>query len=290
MNKLFINLKSIPIQSFKFPGGEVSVRIDTTVVPSSISEYAFIDADIRSSDDLMELLMLTDAVRREFPEVELGLMMPYLPYARQDRVMVPGESLSIKVIASIINAQNYTWVKVWDAHSDVGVALLDRCVNVSQYELVKTVGSLNFPTPKDTVIVSPDAGAEKKIFAFAKELGFENVVRAGKVRDVSSGKITGTEVYVPEPALYKTDKDFLIVDDICDGGRTFIELAKKLRPMTAGKIKLLITHGIFSKGIEVFDGIIDEVLVINNIGGAVSTSGVVVRDKRWVDNKPLIPV
>jgi ribose-phosphate pyrophosphokinase len=278
MNKLFINLKSIPIQSFKFPGGEVSVRIDTTVVPSSISEYAFIDADIRSSDDLMELLMLTDAVRREFPEVELGLMMPYLPYARQDRVMVPGESLSIKVIASIINAQNYTWVKVWDAHSDVGVALLDRCVNVSQYELIKTVGSLNFPTPEDTVIVSPDAGAEKKIFAFAKELGFENVVRAGKVRDVSSGKITGTEVYVPEPALYKTDKDFLIVDDICDGGRTFIELAKKLRPMTTGKIKLLITHGIFSKGIEVFDGIIDEVLVINNIGGAVSTSSVVVRD------------
>jgi ribose-phosphate pyrophosphokinase len=126
--------------------------------------------------------------------------------------------------------------------------------------------------------VSPDAGAEKKIFAFAKELGFENVVRAGKVRDVSSGKITGTEVYVPEPALYKTDKDFLIVDDICDGGRTFIELAKKLRPMTTGKIKLLITHGIFSKGIEVFDGIIDEVLVINNIGGAVSTSSVVVRD------------
>jgi ribose-phosphate pyrophosphokinase len=70
----------------------------------------------------------------------------------------------------------------------------------------------------------------------------------------------------------------LIVDDICDGGRTFIELAKKLRPMTTGKIKLLITHGIFSKGIEVFDGIIDEVLVINNIGGAVSTSSVVVRD------------
>lgn len=263
MIKLYANFIEVPVKIFKFSGGEVSVKIEN---PSSvIAKMINIDADINSSDDLMTLLMLTDAIRRIDTSARITLGMPYLPYARQDRVMVPGESLSIKVFTSIINAQNYAEVMVWDAHSDVGVALIDRCVNVPQYALVRT-GNVD----EKTILVSPDAGAEKKIFSFAKEFGFAGVIRAGKVRDVSTGKIMSTEVNWPT-AGYKTDRDFMIVDDICDGGGTFIALAEVLRPRTTGKIKLLITHGIFSKGIEVFDGIIDEVMVINNINKAKST-------------------
>jgi ribose-phosphate pyrophosphokinase len=57
-------------------------------------------------------------------------------------------------------------------------------------------------------------------------------------------------------------RDFLIVDDICDGGRTFIELAKVLRPLTSGQVKLYVTHGIFSAGFEALAGL-DRIFVAN---------------------------
>jgi ribose-phosphate pyrophosphokinase len=66
---------------------------------------------------------------------------------------------------------------------------------------------------------------------------------------------------IPVEELAK--KDFLIVDDICDGGRTFIELAKVLRPWTTGKIYLYVTHGIFSNGLDVFNSLIDGVYTAN---------------------------
>lgn len=75
-----------------------------------------------------------------------------------------------------------------------------------------------------------------------------------KARNVQTGEITGTEVYGDVK-----DKVVLIIDDICDGGRTFIELGKVLKERGASKVILYVTHGIFSQGKQVFEGIIDEV-------------------------------
>jgi ribose-phosphate pyrophosphokinase len=58
-----------------------------------------------------------------------------------------------------------------------------------------------------------------------------------------------------------------MVDDICDGGRTFIELAKELRGMGAEKVHLYVTHGFFTKGLSVFDGIIDVVDAVHYRAG-----------------------
>ena len=263
---------TISYKSFVFSGGEVSVKIsDTSAIVDSKSIHLF--ASIKNSNDLMELLMITDAIRIIKPEILISVTIPYLPYARQDRVMVDGESLSIKVFANIINSQNYINVYVWDAHSEVGVALIDRCVNTPQYVMFNILGYN--ADPANTILVSPDAGAEKKIYGFAKATGIADIMFASKVRDVNNGKILQTVINnIPGGAgLHQpeTRKDFLIADDICDGGGTFIALAEKLRPLTTGKIKLLVTHGIFSKGIEVFDGIIDEVIVLNNINDVKST-------------------
>ncbi len=115
---------------------------------------------------------------------------------------------------------------------------------------------------KDVILVSPDAGANKKVLDFAKYWKFSEVVRADKVRNVLTGKIESTKVY----SSHVSSKDFLILDDICDGGRTFIELAKELRKLTDGKIYLYVTHGIFSAGMDVFDGLIDKIYVSNLMG------------------------
>lgn len=258
--KLSIDGNLYDSESFIFSGGEVQVKIPLVRDDfyNQIGAYRItIRADLINSDRIMELFMLTDALRRQYPNARSDLICPYFPYARQDRVMNNGEALAVRVMATLINEQRYDSVEIWDAHSDVTLALLDRVDNIGQEKFVQhlyVTGTIGF----NNVLVAPDAGAMKKITSVSKLTGL-SMVRADKTRDVKTGEITGTVVY-SDPI---GDKDFLIVDDICDGGRTFIELAKVLRPLTEGKVKLYVTHGIFSKGLEVFDGLIDEIYCAN---------------------------
>jgi ribose-phosphate pyrophosphokinase len=159
-------------------------------------------------------------------------------------------------MCDIVNSLGFSIVIVWDVHSDVSLALLDRVHNKKQHHFYRRIPWTN------TVLVAPDAGAMKKTLEAAKELGLP-MVRADKIRSADTGEITGTVVY----SEHIGDRDFLIADDICDGGRTFIELAKVLRPLTNGKIYLYVTHGIFSKGLDVFNGLIDGVYTANPFPG-----------------------
>lgn len=243
------HMSEIDVQSMTFSGGEVQVR---ALVTRSHADY-LICADLRDTHGVMELLLVTDALRRQGVK-RLILEMRYLPYARQDRVCASGEALSLKVFADLINAQRYDKVTVWDCHSDVGTALINNLDHIDQ-------SCLALPTAlalEGCVLVAPDSGALKKVMSLAKK-SFRDFVRADKTRNPSTGAIDGTVVY----SEHVGDRNFLIVDDICDGGRTFIELAKALRPLTSGEIYLYVTHGIFSAGLNVFDGVIDRVYVAN---------------------------
>jgi ribose-phosphate pyrophosphokinase len=106
------------------------------------------------------------------------------------------------------------------------------------------------------VLISPDAGAYKKIGKLCSKLGWEGeLVAANKYRSISTGNIESLE-------LSKQDfngKDVLIIDDICIGGRTFIELAKKLREKNVGRIYLAISHGVFSNGFRDLNQYFEEI-------------------------------
>lgn len=252
LGRIHVDGGSVTFDVLRFSGGEMHVRLTNV---SLMSGECTITALVRSSDDLMVVLLLTDACRRAGAE-NVYLVLPYLPYARQDRVCAHGEALSLRVMCDLINAQKYSEVRVWDVHSDVALALLDRVLNIGPTRFLKHASDLD---DTNTVLVAPDAGAIKKVAVVAKALHMP-YVRADKTRDAATGEITGTVIY----SEHIGDKDFLIVDDICDGGRTFIELAKVLRPLTRGAVKLYVTHGIFSKGVDVFDGLIDQVYVANS--------------------------
>lgn len=243
---------------FKFSGGEIQIRfdeLDQYVKRDLKGAPLTLEVNITSSDILMEVLLLTDALRR-MGHKTLRLKSKYFPYARQDRVCYPGESLSLKVVCDIINSQNYEYVTIWDAHSDVTPALLNNVVNVPVEQLIP----LSIFLDKDYILVSPDAGATKKVTNVAKRFS-RPMVTAEKIRDTNTGDILSTRVRIPWE--HCGARNFLIVDDICDGGRTFIELAKVLRETTTGKIDLYVTHGIFSQGFEVFNGLIDHIYTAN---------------------------
>ena len=209
-----------------------------------------VEAVLKNSDDVLALVMVTNALRQatKFATIDLTLLLYYFPYARQDRVCNEGEAHGVQAMAGLINSLNYNRVFVLDPHSDVIAAAVNNCVVVPQHELAKeVVGEVIHE--KKLALVAPDAGAEKKTNQLAKYLGSWGltppVVYATKVRNLANGQILAT-TYTGDVA----GKDLLIVDDICDGGRTFIELAKKLKEGGAKTVSLYVTHGIFSAGLE----------------------------------------
>lgn len=243
-----------------FSGGEEHVVLDSNYIYQD--NFARIIAYLRSSTDVMKLLMVTDALRRVGAK-EIHLVCPYFPYARQDRVCNLGEGLGIKVMADIINAQNYASVEIWDAHSDVTPALLNRCINVPMVDLTKDlpirVGEYCF--------VAPDAGAIKKVSSVAKHF-MSPMICGSKIRDTQTGEITGSNVesLISPCGKFNFSKNwnFIIADDICDGGRTFTELAKVLKEQAPGcQVHLYVTHGIFSRGFAVLKYNIDRIYCPN---------------------------
>lgn len=112
---------------------------------------------------------------------------------------------------------------------------------------------------KNIILVSPDAGASKKIYKLAEQIGYKgDIITCSKDRD-ENGKLTKTVVPLGIQH-FSLSKNFIIIDDICDGGRTFINIAKEIKEFNnKTKIYLIVTHGIFSKGFEelsqYFDGI-----------------------------------
>lgn len=252
-----VKLLGNSLEITKFPAGESKVVYKRHNYYDN-SKFVFV-LDWEGNDDLFNLALAVDALRREEYKPRIHLHMPYIPYARQDRVCNKGESLSIKVVADFINSLKFDLVVVDDAHSDVSLALFDNLEHVDLAACAKaTIPSSMFA---NSILVSPDAGAMKKVNSLGKLVSCPVAV-ATKVRDTVTGAITDTRV----DFTGVTDKDFIIVDDLCEGGYTFTELAKALRPHTTGKIYLYVTHGIFSKGYKVFDNLIDGIYTFNLMG------------------------
>lgn len=248
-----------PIHSSNFSGGELHVQapaLQSLRVTSRSTEAVRVMARLQNTRDVMELILATELLKRELKSPSFELTIPYFPHARQDRVTEPFTAFTLKTMAKLINDLEYDVVRVYDPHSDVTPALLNNCVALEQRLLISVMYKIldNFIVQTGPVIVAPDAGAAKKAMAVAKHYKLP-FIAAEKRREVSTGNITGTKIDVPQSM-----QSFLICDDICDGGRTFTELAKVLRNgRTNVHISLYVTHGIFSKGYAVFDGLIDKI-------------------------------
>lgn len=231
--------EEIQFESFTFSGGEPHIKINPNF---DKSHNVSITHRLNSFNDLGLLCLAVDALQRM--DAKLGnLIIPYFPSARQDRVMVKGESLSVKVYADIINNFNFKKVFVFDAHSEVTPAVLNNCEVITNHKFIEKVIQL---IGNDVVLISPDGGALKKIYKLSEFLGGVEVVECSKSREVKTGKLTGFKAYSED----LKGKDCLIVDDICDGGGTFIGLAEVLKNKNAGKLYLAVSHGIFSKGLD----------------------------------------
>lgn len=190
-------------------------------------------------DDLICLQIFADAVRRDGGRPYA--IIPYLPGARQDRRQ-EGEALSAKVYADIINSCGFNKVVCIDPHSDVMPALINN-LEIAKVEDIFKTGREFGALPKYDGIIAPDAGAAKRAFNIAQIFGVP-VFQALKHRDMTTGYLSHFSC-----ETLPAEGEFLIVDDICDGGGTFRGLSEYVQN-GARQLDLWVTHGIFSNGAE----------------------------------------
>jgi len=201
---------------------------------------------------LLQLLETSNALDNLFA-IKKILVIPYLMAARYDRLMVPGDSVDLKVVADMVNMCGFQKVFLYDVHSDVALLLIKNAVAITNEALVR---AFNKP---DAVLICPDAGASKKVGKyFGWNSNIKDIVYCSKNRELSTGKLT-LEILEPQEC---TNRNCVIIDDICDGGGTFLAIAEKIQP---AHLTLIVTHGIFSKGFEPLQQYFELIIVSNSL-------------------------
>jgi ribose-phosphate pyrophosphokinase len=188
--------------------------------------------EFEAEAEFLHLAQLNDLIQATTGSSSI-LELPYLPYARQDKDISNTATFALRTFADLLNTLKFKEIRVKDPHN---VALSKQLIKNLE-PLMPNVSSLL--AELNALPVYPDAGAAQRYGA-----GFDSII-CDKVREPLAGKIEGiTVIGKVEP------KTYLIIDDIVDGGRTFIEVAKKLYEAGAIEVHLYCTHGIFSKGLE----------------------------------------
>lgn len=222
------------VKKMMFPDSQPHIIVQNI----SPGEDVRVVAPIRSALELVQLMMVSNALMHIQAPLQ-QLVIPYLMAARYDRLINYGDSFDLDVVSEIINSFNAGTVHLYDVHSEVALKLIDRSKSHNNSMLVKTYQKA------DAVLIVPDKGA------LAKSLDYPNwnsnlvdVVICDKQRDLTTGKIT---LKVNNPEACK-DRNCIIIDDICDGGGTFMAIADQIEPK---HLTLMVSHGIFSKGFTV---------------------------------------
>ena len=203
----------------------------------------FIIVKPNSLDEFITAMMVVDSFAERGGRIK-NLIIPFIPGGRQDRQKWEGDwLLTLKFVAKMINDRNFDRVITIDPHSMVTGALINRLVTTDDLlvPVFKTIG-------KNSMIdgvISPDLGAVKRAESAAKVLDVP-VFTATKRRDPSTNKLSGFHFVDPlAPEL-----NYLVVDDICDAGGTFLGLAQEAKKVYGVNLHLFVTHGLFTKGTD----------------------------------------
>lgn len=245
-----ISINNLPVTTMTFSGGEVNPRLPEGLKSGPMK----VVAHLQSSDDIMNLLMVLSAIEQQFDFSNIKLVIPYMPYARQDRVCVLGEAFGFKAFLRLI-PENVTEIISVDIHNkNIGFT---RTTELSSVEQASILASSNVIKTPNTILVAPDASALQKTKDAAAEYSGLKYIQGSKLRDPETGKLSGFSV--DTLGVDCEGKTLLIIDDICDGGGTFIGLAEELKKLKPKALELYVTHGIFSKGFENLNRVFDKI-------------------------------
>lgn len=246
----------------KYPDGQISAKYDPPTHPIYLPNLPRpISERINSYEDLFYIRSIADIIQTmgiQRLAVYNRLFIPCMFGQRSDRRFDRMQSFDLKLIADIINECKFEEVEIFDPHSDVVLGLINGSYKRSSLQYVEqAVEDITDKNKGPLALISPDAGAYKKVFEYGQTLGRE-VLAAVKHRNYSGEVVLNFTGDVAH-------KNCLIVDDLCDGGLTFTTLAEELHKRGALKIFLYVSHGIFSKGFSELAKRIDHIYTTNSV-------------------------
>lgn len=231
--------------------------VKPTIFPDGTSQVWKLPAEMLEARDLevtwhfdneREIIDLL-SLRRLLVFKNWDLHIPFLPYARQDKEVSNTSTFNLFVLAELINQLGCRRVTAVDVHNPALTAEL-----IENFENVEVTAIHEHMVLRRTThcIVYPDAGASAR---YPRTVNASMII-CDKTRDQLTGNITGHEIRSSDIMAMMTKPgpyNFLIVDDLCDGGATFISVAKLINQeygTYVNKIDLFVTHGVFSRGRE----------------------------------------
>ena len=238
-----IHVNGEKIDFTKFPDGTASFRFDPNMVaPFEIDSDNPVEFEIawkyEGDQECILLWYLVKHIRSIRGErTQIYLNMPYIPNARMDRVKNFDEVFTLKWFAEFINSLKFDRVFVFDPHSNVSAALIDRISvqNPSDYIQTYVIPDLERMGFADILFCYPDEGAMSRYSYIVKG----EYVYGIKRRDWRTGKIEGLELADKEKVA---GRNVLIIDDICSKGGTFVRTANALQEAGAENIFLYVSH------------------------------------------------
>ena len=232
----YLKSKLINSSIRKFADGEIYVEINENIRGNSI----FIIQSISSpaNDNLMELLLCTDALKRSSAK-NITAVIPYFGYARQDRKVVPRTSISAKLVSNLITKAGADRVVTVDLHAGQIQGFFDIpvdnlfCTPIFARHIKKNIKS------KSIICVAPDVGGTERARALGKSLDVGLAI-------VDKRRPAPGKSQVMNVIGNVKDKTCIVVDDIIDSGGTIINSAKALKDRGAKEVYAYITHGVLS--------------------------------------------
>ncbi|MCW1360590.1 ribose-phosphate pyrophosphokinase [Campylobacter sp. US33a] len=219
----------------RFSDGEISVQIDESVRGKDV--FIIQSTCAPTNDNLMELLILTDALRRSSAN-SITAIVPYFGYARQDRKATPRVPITAKLVANLMQAAGINRVATIDLHAgqiqgffDIPVDNLYGSIVFNDYIKAK-----NFKNP---IIASPDIGGVARARSVAKNLGLDIVI-------VDKRRERANESEVMNVIGDVKDKEVILVDDIIDTAGSIVKAAEVFKSKGAKSVMACCTHAVLS--------------------------------------------
>ncbi|HEY8109799.1 MAG TPA: ribose-phosphate diphosphokinase [Candidatus Nitrosotenuis sp.] len=255
-----------------FPDGESKITVNAKPKKGKIiivnSTYPPVDSNL-----IQTLSLISKA--RQFSS-DIVSVIPYLGYARQDREFLPGEVVTLSVIAKLLKAAGASKVIVVDIHSKMGLKHFDIPVkNVSAVqELVNHFKKLKL---KDPLVVSPDLGGATRAEEFAKLYGTD-FIALKKQRDRKTGKV---EIMTLNLDGVK-GRDLVLVDDMISTGGSIVKATAFLRKQKCRRVYVACTHALLIDNAEkkIRKAGISGIISTNTIPGntsVVDVSGIIAK-------------
>lgn len=235
-----------------FPDGQLQLEITDCLC--NFKDELKVVSRLCHGNDLFILLQLDDILKRN--GIKYKLIIPYLTAGRCDRLFNYGQAITVDIITNILKGLYCSKIEILEPHS--GRSIDEKCniFGVTNYMLKEV--NIKFPCN----IALPDRGALDRTLDLIRNWKDRGIIVCSKVRDSKTNKLSGFKV--ENTMNYVEGRPIYLVDDLCDGGGTFLGLAEKLRELNPESLNLMVTHAIQPEGLAKVSKAYDKVYITNS--------------------------